>query len=643
MINISKEHKEKMRQEVLELISENNKNEITLEQLKLFIALFFDMNKEKIIFEENQDDNKEQKIKEIKNIEELLGLDKLWNIVFQISDEKILSFGINILYQIYQNDNLDKLLEKCNSFINQEKNEEKADNKLIEKYITLMKLIIIESEKNILFTPKSHLSLIKNCLINLPIEIASDKNLKSNEDKDKITLLGNTNFNNMKIIVSNLYGIPPKRVLFSFSKKFSKFLKKNSKEKETSEIKIDEEYNNISLYETIIQNEESINSNLFPKDKIIFSSKKPEEEKLLIDGEMNPKLTKLLKSWYYEFTQGTMQMDRQGVIRFIYGVSPRKNPINSTDSRITNFLKLDKDRKGYVSEEEFLLFFDKAVKDPLKRKNVWSNINNMGYGNDLKREGENNGEIFNFYMKEKLPRYKLGNDLNLIENLVKKYYEKPNEYFNLNEFLNYLTTNEIVYNDILNNLFNDDNTNENNNFILKAFKDKNKYIELNYLFIIIESILQDLEIYLYNSKYKDSNDNIVLGYGSYKILSLAYEPFDNEENIDKKINFVKKIIKTENFQILINHINDLLENLLKLIKEKQSPNIISLLYDFCLRGIKLLNILNNFSTINNEKEILKQNMKQNCVYYLGKINLKQLFEGEDFTKEFDNLSYKKII
>ena len=312
---------------------------------------------------------------------------------------------------------------------------------------------------------------------------------------------------------------------------------------------------------------------------------------------MSPKLIKILKDWFFEFTQGSMQMDREGVIRFIFGVSPGKNPISSSDTRIANFMKNDKDRKGYVSEDEFLQFFDKAVKDPQKRKNVWSNLSNMGYGKDLKKEDENQGGNFKFFERGKLPRYKLGNDLKFVENLVKKYYEKPNECFNANEFLNYLTTNEKVYNDILENLFNIDNNKENDNFILKAFKDKNKYIELNYIFIIIESILQDLEIYLYNNKYTDSNENIVLGYGSYQIKSFMYEPFDNEENIDKKLNFVKVILKTENFQKLINHINDSLEYLLKSIEEKQSINNISLLYDFCLRGIRLLNILNNFSIL----------------------------------------------
>ena len=151
--NTNDEIKEKFRQEVLELISENDKNEITLEQLKLFIAMFFDMNKEKIKLEEN----KENEIKEVINIEELTGLDKLWNIILQINNEKILSFGINILYQIYKNDNIDKLFEKCNTFIKNEKTDTN-DETLIEKYLTLMKLIIIESEKNILFKPKSHLS-----------------------------------------------------------------------------------------------------------------------------------------------------------------------------------------------------------------------------------------------------------------------------------------------------------------------------------------------------------------------------------------------------------------------------------------------------------------------------------------------------
>ena len=160
---ISEKNKNKLREEIFELISKEEKSEINLEQLKLFITIFLEMNKDKIIFEENT----ENEIKEVIDINELKGLDTFWDIIFKINDEKILSFGINIIYQIYKEDNIEKLFEKCNNFIK----GENIDDKLIDKYITLMKLILIESEKNILFMPKSHLSLLKNCLINLPFEI----------------------------------------------------------------------------------------------------------------------------------------------------------------------------------------------------------------------------------------------------------------------------------------------------------------------------------------------------------------------------------------------------------------------------------------------------------------------------------------
>ena len=637
---VSIEHKEKIRQEIFDIISQNDKGEITLEQLKLFIANFFDMNKDKIILEENT----ENKIKEILNFEELVGLDKLWNIIFQINDEKILSFGINIIYQIYQNNNIDKLLEKCNTFIKEE-NKNKIDDKLIEKYITLMKAIIIESEKNILFTTKSHLSLLKNCFINLPIEIKG-KELKIKENAETFISLGNTNFNDLKLLILKLYDIPTNLVSFSFSKKFSKILKAkngtNESIKEKEEISIDESYNNISLYELVIQNYNNNEINLLPKEKILFSCKKPEEAKLLINGEINPKFKKILHDWFYIFTEGSNQMDEEGVARFIRGVTAIKSPIRSNDSRINTLMKEDKDKKGYVNEEEFIQFFDKALKDPHRSKTVWNNLENMGYTRDLKKEEERDGN-FTLYEKEKLPRYKLGNDLIFLESLIKTYYEIPSEKkYQLIEFLLYLATNEIIYKDILNNLFNNENKDDNNSFIIKAFNDKNKYIELNYIFIIIESFLQDLELYLYNNKYIDTNELLNIGNGNYKLISAMYEPFDDEENIDKKLNFVKKLIKTENCQKIINHVNELLEYLFTLIKENKEKNNISLMYDFCLRGIKLLNILNNFCSINNEKEISKQNIKQNGVYYLGNINLSQLFEENDFQREFDNLSYKNL-
>ena len=634
---ISEETKEKFRQEIFELISENDKGDITLEQLKLFIVIFLDINKDKITLEENS----ENEIKEVSNIEELKGLDKLWNIIFKINEEKVLSFGVNIIYQIYKNNNIEKLFEKCNSFIKEENINK--ENILIEKYITFMKLIIIESEKNIFFTPKSHLSLIKHCLINIPFEIKK-KVVKIKEDVEKFIVYGNTNLIDMKIIISQIYEISPNLVAFSLSKKFLKNSRKNKEEKEIKEdLLLDESYNNTTLYELILQNE--TDSNLLPKEKILFSGKKPEEEKLVINGEINPKLKKIFKEWFIEFTQGTMKMDEEATERFIQGVTPNKYPTNIYDQRIKNFLKEDLDNKGYVNEDEFIHFFEKALKDPRKSSTVWSNLEQMGYGKDLKKVNEKNEENNNnyFYENEKLPRYKLGNDLNFVERLIKKYYENTEKYFSLVDFLNCLSTNEKVYDDVLENLFKEEENKikEDNDkkFFLDSFEQKNRYVELNYIFIIIESVLQDLQVMNINN---NSNNFINLGNRSYNLISTKYEPFDNTEKFENKIKLIKRLIKSENFQKIINHINDSLEYLSSLIKENKSPNTISKIYDFCLRGIKILNTIYNYFSINNEKENPKLNINQTGVYYLGYMNVSQLFEGYDFQKELDNISYNNL-
>ena len=105
---------------------------------------------------------------------------------------------------------------------------------------------------------------------------------------------------------------------------------------------------------------------------------------------------------------------------------------------------------------------------------------------------------------------------------------------------------------------------------------------------------------------------------------------------------MKRIIKSENFQKIINHVNDSLESLSNLLKEKGSSNVNSIIYDFCLRGIKLLNTIYNFCSIKDENEKSKINMKQTGIYYLGHTNLSQFLEEFDFRKEFENLSYKNL-
>ena len=630
--------KQKIRQELFEILSENKQIDITFEQLKLFIALFFDMNKEKIKLKDinkYEESNKEieYEIVEVDNIDELTGLDKLWNIIFQIKGEKTLSVAVKIVFQIYKNKNIEKLLEKISNLIK----EENSTSETIDKCITILKLIIVESEKNCLFKPKSHLSLIKNCLINLPLDLPGKRTV-DNDDTEKYLLMGNTTFNDLKILISKLYNISPLIISFEYSKDYMKLFKKN-KEK-----KIDESYNNISLYEIMLENNKNLEmKNLKLKDILSFDSENIEKEKLMINGEMNPKLYNIIKDWFKYFTNGEEKMDRAGIARFIQSVTKNTNGIDENCTRVNEFLT--KNRKNeeddFITEDIFIEFYNKALLEK-KEKTVWANLKEMNIGDDLRRKDEP-FEI-NFEENNKLPRYKLGNDLPFIENLIKQYYKSPNSNSTLIDFLLYLTTNESIYKDVLENLFNksDEGTNKDS-FVNKVLNDNdnNNYAEQDYIFIIIESILQDIEIFLY-TKYNQINENILFSNSIYKIISEKYEPFDNEGKKEKKINFVKNLLKSENLEKIIKKLNGLFEKLSKTNNEKENENknIVSKLYDCCMRGLKIINIINNFCEENckeNQKNV--EELKEKGIFNLGFCNLSLLFPDINVKEELNKISY----
>ena len=634
--------KEKIRKELFELLSEKNHTEITVEQIKLFIALFFDMNKDKIKVKESKCDNNKEIVYEnidIEDIDSLEGLDKLWNIIFKIEGKNVLSTAINIIFQIYKNKNIEKLLEKFKTLIK----EESSTPEIINKCITLLKLIINESEKNCLFKPKSHLCLLKDCLIHLPLELKEKTNINIDDIK-KYLLLGNTTLNELKVFMSQLYNLPPEYLSFSFSDKYLKHIKKNNLiEKD----EIDESNNNNSLYELIIKLDDNLNSNLKPNEKIIFNKKVMEKEKLIINNEMNPKLINIFKEWFNGFTNGTGKMEREGIAKFIKSVTKNKSEVKENDTRVSNLLKLDKEKKGYLNEEEFIGFYRDALSKK-KESTVWDNLKEMGVNENLRKKDES--YQINYIENEKLPRYILGNDFSFIENLIQKYYKNPNFNYSLIEFLLSLTTNENIYNDTLDNLFNNDDENKNkDSFINKCLNENTNenYAEQNYIFIIIESILYDLEIYFYNKYNIESNDFIIFNDNQYKIFSEKYEPFDNGDKIEKKINFIKSLVKSENLQKIINIANNLLDRLLKLKIDYEDINVFPALFECCLRALKIINCINNFSCDDNQenkenKNCLKE-LKEKNIYNLGFCNISSLFTDVDFKKEINNLSYLNLV
>ena len=650
----NEEEKMAVKQKLFDLISKNDENEVTLEEMNLFVSLFFELNKDKILYQETQhdddndnDNNSKNKIKikilSLEKIEDLKGLDKLWDMTFKIKSEKILSQAINVLFKIYETNFLPNLLEKCKELML----GENSNSQIFEKCIKLLKLIIIESEKKNFIKPKSHLSLLKNCFVNLPLEI---KSKPCADDYEKIILFGNATMNDLKLLVGNLYKSSPKCIDISINDDYFEKIKKceNCEDKELFKKKeLDESYNNISLYQ-LLQIKNKLLSDIKPSDKIVFEyQEKPLREELLIDGKMNPKLEQILKEWYDQFTEGEKKMTTKGIAKFVQGVSEYEEEVSENESKVTGFLESnDKDNKGYVSEEEFIQFYQTALENK-KTTTVWKNLKNMGIRKDLRKKDEPFEIIYN--ENEKLPRYQLGNDIDFINKMIKQYYKNPENNYVLLDFLMFITTNQNIYNDVL-NMFNSNEAGENNNednLVNKILKEDNKYVELNYVFIIIESILQDLEINLYLQN-SHNEEEITFEEKEYKLFKENYEPFDKEENKEKKLNFLRNLIKSENFNKILKCVNDLL---IKIEQTENENKVYEILFDCCFRGIKIINLINVIYKINKNSNISSEGYNLNSfkelkdiyIYDLGYSDLSNLLKDFDYQSELNKVSYSEIV
>jgi len=613
--------KEEIKNELFELLSDDNQKEVTMEQLKLFIKLFLEINK---IKEEEKDDDDDFEIVSSYNIDEIKGLDNFWNIILRTKDQKILSISINILFHIYKNNYVEKLLEKCNTLIN----GENSNPEIIEKCLMLLKLIIIESEKDILFKPKSHLSLLKKCLIHLPLKF-NFRTPKNEEDLENCILLGNTTLNDLKINLSNFYGILPKNIKISLTEEYLNKVKeiKNLKNKQLFEKQIDESNNNNSLYELLLINNNII-PDLKPEEKINFG-KQSIRTNLMENDELNPKFKEILKEWFNIFTKGTGKMDLEAAKIYVGSVTSA----GKDENKARKFLKdHNKDEDQYLNEEEFINFYKDSLNEG-RTDIVWNNLYKMGIMDDLRKKEE---PCFEYIDKDKLPRYKLGNDLNFIRNLIKQFYKNPTKSNSLLEFLLFLSTSEYIYNEVL-NMYNEENK---DSLINKALNDENKYIEQNYIFIIIESILQDLEIIMYkNNDFFEKKE--------YNLIQNKYEPFDDEDKDEKKINFFKNLIKKENFEKIIKYVNNLLVKIKNIdndkeVKSNENDNISSYLYTCCLQGLKIINIVNSlYEDI--DKQIIIKELKENNISNLGQRSLSLLLKDFDFTSELNSISYLDLI
>jgi hypothetical protein len=521
-----------------------------MSEFKLFIALFLGINDRYLIYFTDRDDNYDIHLV-CNDVDELEEMDKLWNVIYQLKDEKVLNKAITIILSLYKNKNqLGKLLIKCKELIK----DEKTTRDIIDKCFRILRTIIIESEKYNLVKIKSHSNLNKNSLIYLPLKLTpkntgfyyynnSNNNNNNNDSNDNITEIfyGNSTINEIKESLIEKGKIPLKYIEVSLSKEYMDKLKenktkkkdkeKNSKENknEENEFILDESYNNKSIMEILNNN---YNIGLIPNKIFIFKSKNIEKVNLLEGNELNPKFKEILKQWFNQFTEGTGKMDPKSCSRYISGVTTHKELVPEDDSRIEKlFNEYDKDKLGYITEDKFLEFYLKSLVEK-KEVVVWENLKAMGIREDLHKKDE--PEEITYIENDKLPRYCLGNDKIFIDALFSLFikFENKKDIF---EFLFFLSTNKEIYDNVLNYI----NKLDEKNFE-KIFDDKKTVLEQLYILTIIESILQDVNINsmdfsgLFEKCKKNDNrseTNIVM-------KSKNYEYFDDIE-INKKKNFIK--------------------------------------------------------------------------------------------------------
>ena len=594
-----KEKKEKITQQLFKIFIDNNQSNMTMSEFKLFIAIFLKIN-HLMLFDRSFRDGFYNIILLCDSVQQVKELDKLWKIIFQIKDEKVLNTAISIIFNIYKSkDETNKLLNKCNDLIK----KEDTTIEIADKCFKLLRMIIIESEKNNIIKTKSHLNLLKNSVIYLPLKITPkiqhyyypDNNNENEKDNICEIFYGNTTINEIKEILIRKGKIPLKYIEVNLSKEYMTKIKENenknndknikdNNKKEENEFLLDETYNNKSISEIINNNS---NIELSPNKIFVFYSKNIEKAKLYDRNELNPTFKEILHEWFNEFTDGTGKMDANGCAKYISRVTTRET-VTIDDERIKGFFdSYDKENKGYVTEDKFFDFYINAIVTK-KEDIVWENLKTMGIREDLRKIDE--PDEIPYIDNSKLPRYSLGNDKLFIETLFELFnkFENKKDIFDL---LFFLSTNKEIYDNILNNI----NKKEGNHFE-KIFEKKNNILEQLYTLTIIESILQDINAstidfngLFQNCKIKDNKEESV-----NTMNSKNYEYFDDID-INKKKDFLKEFITSKNYEKLLQYMDKLLIEYR--FDNKKNDNIV--LNICCEKCLKVINILYNTCFNNN--------------------------------------------
>ena len=532
---------------------EDNKNQFSKEEIEFYeLLLMLYFKKQNIDYKEN-----------------IPHLDKFLSIFTFQNNEEVINEMINFLFNLFDSNNIKYLFKKC---------KDNLDNSNI---IKLYKYVIEQLEKDYMFQIKPHYLLCKKNII--PIKIVN------NENEKILNFYGNTTINEINNFLIKNYESQNEYYIVNL----------NINEKEKGNITFDDSYSNKTLNE-------------LKKNKIEII-KKEIIQNLFENEKLTENFKNILIKWFKYFSKGNNEMNREQLAECFNKLSGKKNELFTGRSiRIISFLKKYSDNNIHqINIDKFIDFYSNIFinNNEKEKQNLIKNLKNMNLRSNLTKIPQ---EIKN----ELLPRYYLSNkieennDLYLFDILKEKYKNSLNE--ELFDFISFLSTNEEIYNNVLNNF----NSDENQNFTQKY----DEYIHNLYILMIIESIFEDVEIFN-NNKIKE-----------IEISLKEYKPFFSLENNDIKKKFF--------IDFFDKRYSDLIEYASKILEKMNMEGKKDYLIIRCCS--KCLEIINNiyYCYYNIKYENIKKENIENIEYK----SIRNIIEENNLDKNIrDSSIYKNII
>ena len=535
--------------EILNDIEKNKKPFENKEELELYEIALIELNylKDKIEYNETNEIYKIRLKTKLNNIEHL---EKYFSFFYIQNIEEVIDESIQFLFNLYySNDQIKTLCKKCKDTFNYSENT---------NIIKLYKYTIDKLEKEYVLKTHSHFSICKKNIFTIKF--------KSNEEEKDLKFYGNTTIN-------EIYNY----LIKNFESKSDYFTINLINEKEKKIITLDKMNSNKTLNE-LKKKKFQIN---ISKEKII-----PDE----LYEEKNQKLTKnfekMLGKWFRYFSKEKNEMNRSDLANCMNRLI-KKDIFTERSMKVIAFLKKCNDNKNFhsIAQDKFIDYFLKIFKEDKDKDKEWvlNNIRNMNLRSDL-------SEIPQEIENDLLPRYYLSNktqknsDLYLFDIFQEKYSKNVNE--EIFDFIALLSTNEELYNNILNNFNNDKKMKFSNNF--------DNFANNLYILFIIESIFEDVEI-MNNNEIK-----------KYQIYNRDNESFSSEKNNQKKKQFFIDFIE-KNYSDIIDYSAKILEKINKEDDYIESKH--NLMIRTCSKSIELINdIYISLNQIKCEFSIKEQNI-----------------------------------